>query len=192
MPFFETDGLLIKAGIPDDSGRNLGIIGFDDPNTIFREILIADVKGIAVNNSLDHRRIQEAKPFSRTGYLVSHALRSQSPTTPTKLDKTVLQYSVKQTRGNCQEFIGFQRAAAALLASSFDTGRLCVVVASACLRGFGCALECHRIACTHIRIHCQHHTDQLHSPVAATCGPLNVKGVASSDHQRSIPLSRQA
>jgi hypothetical protein len=83
MSLFETNGLLIETGIPDDSGRNLGIIGLDDPNAIFREILIADVKGIAVNHSLDHGRIQEAKPFSRTGYLVSHALRSQSLTTPT-------------------------------------------------------------------------------------------------------------
>ncbi len=84
MPLFETDCLLIETGIPDDSGRNLGIIGLDDPNAIFREILIADVKGIAVNHSLDHGRIQKAKPFSRTGDLVSHALRSQSLTTPTK------------------------------------------------------------------------------------------------------------
>ena len=83
MPLFEADCLLIETGIPDDSGGNLGIIGLDDPNAIFREILIADVKGIAVNHSLDHGRIQEAKPFSRTGDLVSHALRSQSLTTPT-------------------------------------------------------------------------------------------------------------
>src|SRR4029077_3588837 len=115
MPLFEADCLLIETGIPDDSGGNLGIIGLDDPNAIFREILIADVKGIAVNHSLDHGRIQEAKPFSRTGYLVSHALRSQSLTTSTQRYRTVLRCSVKQTRGNCQEFIRFQRAAASLL-----------------------------------------------------------------------------
>jgi hypothetical protein len=60
MPILKTDRLFVEAGIPDDGGRNLGIIGLDDPNAIFREVLIADVKGIAINHRLDHRRIQEA------------------------------------------------------------------------------------------------------------------------------------
>ena len=56
----ESNRLFVESGIPDDGGRNLSIIGLDDPNTILREILIADVKGIAINHGLDHRRIQEA------------------------------------------------------------------------------------------------------------------------------------
>ena len=60
MPIFETDRLFVEAGIPDDGGRNLGIIGLNDPNAIFREVLVADVKGIAVSYRLDHRRVQEA------------------------------------------------------------------------------------------------------------------------------------
>jgi hypothetical protein len=60
MPLFETDRLFVESGISDDGGRNLGIIGLDDPNAILGEVLIADVKGIAINHCLDHRRIQEA------------------------------------------------------------------------------------------------------------------------------------
>jgi hypothetical protein len=67
----------------------LGIISLDDPNAIFREVLIADVKGIAINHSLDHGRIQEAKPLSRTGDLVSHAVGSQSLPTSAYLDISV-------------------------------------------------------------------------------------------------------
>src|SRR5215510_4709414 len=106
MPILETDGLFVETGIPDDSRRNLGVISLHDPNAIFGEILIADVKGIAVNHRLDHGRIQKAKSFSRTGYLVSHALRSQSLTTSNEPYGMALRCSVKQTRGNCQEFIG--------------------------------------------------------------------------------------
>jgi hypothetical protein len=60
MSFLESDRLLVEAGIPDDSGGNLGVISLDDPNAIFREVLIADVKGITINHRLDHRRIEEA------------------------------------------------------------------------------------------------------------------------------------
>ena len=60
MPFLEPDRLFIEAGIPDDGGRYLGVIGLDNPNTILRKVLIADMKGIAINHRLDHRRIQEA------------------------------------------------------------------------------------------------------------------------------------
>ena len=59
MPLLETDGLFVEAGVSNDGGRNLGIIGLDDPNAIFREVLIADVKSIAIDHRLDHRRIQE-------------------------------------------------------------------------------------------------------------------------------------
>jgi len=124
------------------------------------------VKGIAVNDSLDHGRIQEAKLFSRTGYLVSHALHSQSPTTSPQLYRTALRCSVKQTRGNCQEFIGFKRAAASLLVSSFDITRVCIVVVSTCSGCLGGAPERYRIACMHVRIHCRDHADHQHSPVA--------------------------
>jgi hypothetical protein len=60
MSLLETDCLFIEPGIPDDCRRNLGIVGLNDPNAIFREVLIADVKSIAINHGLDHRRIQEA------------------------------------------------------------------------------------------------------------------------------------
>jgi hypothetical protein len=52
--------LFIEAGVSNDSGRNLGIICLDDPNPIFREVLVADMEGIAINHCLDHRRVQEA------------------------------------------------------------------------------------------------------------------------------------
>ena len=48
------------AGIPDDGGRNLGVISFHNPNAILSKVLITDVKGIAINHRLDHRRIQKA------------------------------------------------------------------------------------------------------------------------------------
>jgi hypothetical protein len=83
MPIFETDRLLVETGISDDSGRNLRIIGFDNPNAIFGEVLISDVKGVAINYSLNHGRIQETKSLSRAGDLVSHAVRSQSLTVST-------------------------------------------------------------------------------------------------------------
>jgi hypothetical protein len=60
MSLFEPNRLFIEAGIPDDGGRNLGVIRLDDPNAIFGEILITDMKGIAIDHRLDHRRIQEA------------------------------------------------------------------------------------------------------------------------------------
>ena len=60
MPLLETDRLFVEAGIPDDGGPNLGIVGLDDSYAIFGEVLIADAKGIAINHRLDHRRIQEA------------------------------------------------------------------------------------------------------------------------------------
>ena len=76
MAFLETDCLLIEAGIPDDGGRNLGIIRLNDPDPIVREILIADVEGIAINHRLNHRRIQKAQLLSGTKDRVSHALCS--------------------------------------------------------------------------------------------------------------------
>ena len=83
VPLLESYRLLIEAGVPDDGGRNLSVIGLDDSNAIFREVLISYVKGIAINYRLDHRWIQEAQPLSRAGDLISHALWSQSQTAPT-------------------------------------------------------------------------------------------------------------
>jgi hypothetical protein len=60
MPILEADRLFIEAGISDDGRRNLGVISLDNPNAIFRKVLVADVKGIAISHRLDHRRIQEA------------------------------------------------------------------------------------------------------------------------------------
>ena len=60
VPFLKTDRLFVKPGISNDGRRNLGIVCLNDPNAILREILIPDVKGIAVNYCLDHWRIQEA------------------------------------------------------------------------------------------------------------------------------------
>ena len=60
MPLLETDRLFVEARISYDGRRNLSIVSLDDPNAIFREVLIADVKGITINHRLDHRRIEEA------------------------------------------------------------------------------------------------------------------------------------
>jgi hypothetical protein len=60
MPLLETDRLFVEAGNPDDGGSNPGIIGLDDPNATFRDVLMADEKGIAIDHRLDHRRFQEA------------------------------------------------------------------------------------------------------------------------------------
>jgi len=35
MSLLESDRLFVEAGIPDDSGGNLGVIGLDDSNAIF-------------------------------------------------------------------------------------------------------------------------------------------------------------
>ena len=74
MPLLESDCLFIEAGVSDDSGRDLGIISFNNTNAIFREVLIADVKSVPVDHGLNHRRIQEAEPLGGTGDFVSHAL----------------------------------------------------------------------------------------------------------------------
>jgi hypothetical protein len=60
MPLLEADRLFVEAGIPNDSGRNLGVISLDNPNAILSEVLITDMKSIAINHRLDHRRIQKA------------------------------------------------------------------------------------------------------------------------------------
>lgn len=60
LPLFETDRLFVETGIPYDSGRDLGIVGLDDADAIFREVLIADMESIAVNHCLDHWRVQKA------------------------------------------------------------------------------------------------------------------------------------
>lgn len=82
MPLLEPDGLFVETGVSDDGGRDLGIIGFNDTNAIFGEVLIPDVKSVTVDHGLDHRRIQEAKPLGGTGDFVSHALFSQPLTIP--------------------------------------------------------------------------------------------------------------
>jgi hypothetical protein len=78
MSLFESDRLFIKAGISDDSGRDLSIIRLNDTDAIFREVLIADVKRVTVDHGLDHRRIQEAESLGGTGDFVSHTLCAQS------------------------------------------------------------------------------------------------------------------
>ena len=60
MPLLETDRLFVEAGISNDGGRNLRVIGLDNPNAILGEVLAADVKGIAIDHCLDHGRVQEA------------------------------------------------------------------------------------------------------------------------------------
>ena len=60
MPLLETDRLFVEAGVSNDGGRNLSVIGLNDPYAIFREVLITDVKGIAINHRLDHGRVEEA------------------------------------------------------------------------------------------------------------------------------------
>jgi hypothetical protein len=63
VAILQTDGLLVQAGIADDGGRDLGFVGFDNPHAVFSKVLASQVKGVAVDNPLDHRRIQEAQPF---------------------------------------------------------------------------------------------------------------------------------
>jgi hypothetical protein len=59
MPLLEMDRLFVEAGMPDEDGGNLGVIGLDEPNAIFREVLLAEVIGIAIHHRLDHGRIEE-------------------------------------------------------------------------------------------------------------------------------------
>ena len=72
MAVFQADRLLVEAGISDNGGRNLRIIRLDDANSIFREVLIPQVEGVSIHHPLDHRRVQQAQPVSRTWNLISH------------------------------------------------------------------------------------------------------------------------
>jgi hypothetical protein len=56
---FQSDRLLVKAGIADDCRRDLRFIGLDNADAIFGEVLGTQMERIAVNNPFDHRRIEE-------------------------------------------------------------------------------------------------------------------------------------
>lgn len=77
MAVFQPDRLLIQAGIPDHGGGDLRLIGFDDTHTVLGEILVSQMERIAIHDPLNHRRIQQAQPVSRTGNLVAHTQVSQ-------------------------------------------------------------------------------------------------------------------
>src|SRR5688572_14840067 len=73
MAVFQSNGLLVEAGVADHGRGDLRLIGFHDAHAIFRQVLTAEMEGVAVDDTLDHRRIQETQPFGGTGDLVSHA-----------------------------------------------------------------------------------------------------------------------
>ena len=85
MAILQPDGLFIEAGISDYCRGDLSLIGFDDADAVFGEILVSQVERIAVHNPLNHRRIQEAQPVSRTGNLVAHTRMIQR----TRLSHTI-------------------------------------------------------------------------------------------------------
>lgn len=70
---FQSNGLLIKAGVADHGRGDLRLIGVDDAHAVFGQVLITEMERVAVDDALDHRRIQETQSFGRTGNLVSHA-----------------------------------------------------------------------------------------------------------------------
>jgi len=73
----ETDRLLIQAGIPDNSGRDLRIVRIDNTDAVFSDILTADMKGIAVGDRLNHLWIQQTQPFGAAGDFVPHLHRKR-------------------------------------------------------------------------------------------------------------------
>src|SRR5687767_14662566 len=73
MAVFQSNGLLVEAGVADHGRGDLRLIGFDDAHAVFRQVLTAEMESVAVDDTLDHRRIQETQPFGGTGDLVSHA-----------------------------------------------------------------------------------------------------------------------
>lgn len=72
MAVLQANRLFIETRVPDDRGGNLSIIRLDDANPIFGEVLIPQVEGVSIHHPLDHRRIQQAQPVSRTWNLISH------------------------------------------------------------------------------------------------------------------------
>ena len=55
---FQSDGLLVKTRMTDDSGRDLRIIGFDDTDPIRSQVLMGKLKRRGIRDSLDHLRIE--------------------------------------------------------------------------------------------------------------------------------------
>jgi len=72
MTVLQPDRLFVEAGFSDDGGRDLCIICLDNANSIFCEVLIPQVEGVSIHHPLDHRRVQQAQPVSRTWNLISH------------------------------------------------------------------------------------------------------------------------
>jgi hypothetical protein len=56
----------------DDGGRDLRIIGLDDTDTIRSQILMGDLKGRGIRDSLDHLRIEQTESFSAAGNFLLH------------------------------------------------------------------------------------------------------------------------
>jgi hypothetical protein len=69
---FQSDVLLVQAGIADDGGRDLSIIGLDDTDAIPGQVLMGDLKGRGIRHGLDHFRGQQSKSLGTAGNFVSH------------------------------------------------------------------------------------------------------------------------
>ena len=73
---FQTNGLLVQAGVPNESRRDLGIVRFPDANPVFGQIFLSDLKGGALRDGLDHLGIQQVKSLSAARNLISHCRRA--------------------------------------------------------------------------------------------------------------------
>ena len=69
---FQSDGLLVKTRMTDDSGRDLRIISFDDTDAIRSQVLMSNLKGRGVRDGLDHLRIEQTESFSAAGNFLLH------------------------------------------------------------------------------------------------------------------------
>jgi len=69
---FQSDGLLVETRMTDDGGRDLRIIGLDNPDAIRSQILMGDLKGRRIRDGLDHLRIEQTESFSAAGNFLLH------------------------------------------------------------------------------------------------------------------------
>lgn len=69
---FQTNRLLVQAGVPNEGRRDLGIVRFPDADPVFGHIFLSDLKGGASRDGLDHLGIQQAKSLSAARNLISH------------------------------------------------------------------------------------------------------------------------
>lgn len=72
MSVLQTNDLFVQAGIADNGRRDLRVVGLDNTDSVFSQILMADLKGSRLRHGLDHVRIQQTQPVGAAGNLVSH------------------------------------------------------------------------------------------------------------------------